>query len=59
MKKRRKPNPERGLITRVAKLLNKSVSLVSMVNAGIAKSGKVELALAGERRKLRQAREAS
>ncbi len=53
-RRKRKPNPERGLITKVAKMMSKSVQLVSMVNSGKVVSSKVSEALEAERAKLRK-----
>ena len=53
-RRRRKRNPaEWGLITRVAVITGKSLSLVSMVNSGKAVSRKVSEALERERAVMR------
>lgn len=49
-----KRNPERGLITRVAKATGKSIALVSMVNSGKAVSRVVSEALEREREAMRR-----
>jgi hypothetical protein len=52
-KQKRKSNPERGLLARVARKAGCSLSMVSMVNSGRAVSERVAAALAREREAMR------